>query len=240
MSSTTTTSAMHTGKEVIESRRETAAMPTARTRLLASCGVLAAFLFAIVALVQVAMRPGFDLLRHPVSLLSVGELGWIQIVNFVVSGALMIACAAGLRGVLRGGQAGTWGPILVGVQGFGFVTAGMFTMDPYDGFPVGTPAGAPSGLSGHALGHMVAGSVAFLAMIIACFVLARRLSAERQRAWAMAGRICGLLFLAGLAWSNAGGRAGSLTLFVGTMIAWAFIAATAARLASAMTSVTSR
>lgn len=229
MSDTTITPARHTTPA--NPVRPRAVAPT-RTRLLASCGALAAALFAVIALAQAATRQGFDLLRHPVSLLSVGGLGWVQVTNFVVSGALMIACAVGLRLALRGGKAGRWGPILAGAQGIGFVTAGMFTMDPFDGFPVGTPAGAPSGMSGHALGHMVAGSTAFVAMIIACFVLARRLTAEGLRAWAITGRGCGLLFFVGLAWSNAGGTGGSLTLFLGTMIAWVFIAAAAARLAS--------
>jgi hypothetical protein len=49
-------------------------------------------------------------------LLSLGDLGWIQIANFVVTGALFVACAVGLRRVLHPGRAGTWGPRLVGAS----------------------------------------------------------------------------------------------------------------------------
>ncbi len=32
--------------------------------------------------------PGFDLRRDAISILSLGDLGWIQVANFVVSGRL--------------------------------------------------------------------------------------------------------------------------------------------------------
>ena len=38
----------------------------------------------------------------PKILLALGDHGWIQIANFVITGLLLIACAAGLRQVLRG------------------------------------------------------------------------------------------------------------------------------------------
>jgi hypothetical protein len=53
---------------------------------------------------------GFDLSRHPISLLSLGSLGWIQIANFVVTGGLYVACAVGMWRALRPGRNGTWGP----------------------------------------------------------------------------------------------------------------------------------
>ena len=51
-----------------------------------------------------ATRDGFDLARHPLSLLSLGDLGWIQIANFVLSGLLFLACAAGMRRVMVEGK----------------------------------------------------------------------------------------------------------------------------------------
>jgi Protein of unknown function (DUF998) len=43
-------------------------------------------LFILVGLLQAFTRDGFDLRRHPLSLLSNGDLGWIQIANFIVTG----------------------------------------------------------------------------------------------------------------------------------------------------------
>jgi len=77
------------------------------TRALLACGVVAGPLFVAVALLQVLTRQGFDLTRHPISLLSLGDLGWIQIANFVIAGLLAVAFALGLRRALRPGRGGT-------------------------------------------------------------------------------------------------------------------------------------
>ena len=83
---------------------------TAETRTLLACGVVAGPLFLAGSLVQAFTREGYDLGRHPISLLSLGDLGWLQVTNFVVTGALYGACAVGLRRALRPGSGGTWGP----------------------------------------------------------------------------------------------------------------------------------
>src|SRR6266705_5282346 len=70
---------------------------------------------------QAFARQGFDLRRHALSLLSNGDLGWIQIANFLASGALVIAFAVGIRRILRDRPAGTWGPWLVGGYGAGMI-----------------------------------------------------------------------------------------------------------------------
>jgi hypothetical protein len=42
---------------------------------------------------QMLVRHGFDIRRHALSLLTNGDLGWIQILNFVLPGLLVIAGA---------------------------------------------------------------------------------------------------------------------------------------------------
>jgi hypothetical membrane protein len=105
------------------------------TRGLLVCGVASGPLFVGVSLIQALTRPGFDLTRHPISLLSLGDLGWIQIANFVLSGLLAIAYAVGMRRVLHQGRGGTWGPLLIGAYGAGLIAAGIFPPDPGFGFP---------------------------------------------------------------------------------------------------------
>src|SRR5207244_10600775 len=53
-------------------------------------------LFVGVALAQAFTRPGFDFERHALSLLSLGDVGWIQVANFLVSGLLTVLFAVGL------------------------------------------------------------------------------------------------------------------------------------------------
>src|SRR5262245_55834790 len=154
-----------------------------RSRLLAA-GVVAGPLFAVGSVVLALTRPGFDPVRHPASLLSVGALGWLQIANFVVSGALFVAAAVGVRRALAGTRAGTWGPVLLGAFGVSVVAGGVFVADPALGFPPGTPAGVPAQMSWHAMLHSVAPVAAFLALSLACFVFAWRSMKQGEWIWA--------------------------------------------------------
>lgn len=177
--------------------------PTAKvTRVLLACGVVAGPLHIVVAFIQASSRPGFDLERHPLSLLSLGHLGWIQIANFVVTGLLFGASAIGMRRILRSGPGATWGPWLIGIFGVSLVAGGVFVADPAFGFPPGTPAGAPDKLSWHGILHAVAPVLGFLSLIVACFVFARRFAALRQTGWAAYSVATGVVVLALSVWPN--------------------------------------
>src|SRR5688500_14918225 len=129
----------------------TIARSASGTRALLTAGVIAGPLFVITVLIQELTRTGFDPKKHPLSLLSMGDLGWLQITNFVLCGVLAFASAFGMRRVLSLGRAGTWGPILIGVYGIGLIWGGVFVADPAFGYPVGTPDGAPAELSWHGI-----------------------------------------------------------------------------------------
>jgi len=199
------------------------------TRALLTCGAVAAPLWAAVSLAQAASRGGFDLIRHPLSALSNGELGWLQIANFIVAGVLTVIGASGLARAMAGKPGGTWAPRLVRISGFGLVAAGVLVMDPADGFPTGTPEGMPASMTWHSYGHMAAGTVSFAALIAACYVLGRHFSRAGDRGYAVASRIAGTALLAGNLWAITGGRAGSLTLAIGAITAMLWVSAVAAR-----------
>ena len=201
---------------------------TKRTRALLACGVVAGPLFLAVALLQALTRDGFDLGRHPLSLLSLGELGWIQIANFVVAGLLSVALAVGLRRVLHPGRGGTWGPLLVGAYGVGLIGGGVFIADPGAGFPPGAPAGAPEQLSWHGILHDAAHVLAFLALIAACFVLARRFAGLGQRGWATYCVATGVALLGLMAWPDR--DTVLVQLAVAIVLGWVWLSVLAARL----------
>ena len=194
--------------------------------VLLRAGAVAAPLFTIAVLVQAALRPGYDLTRHPASVLAQGEHGWVQVAVFLGTGALTLAGAVGIRHTVGGRLVAG----LLAVQGAGLIVAGIFRMDPVDGFPIGTPPGQPASFSTEAMVHNAAASLSFLALIVACFVLARRLRGRLGGRWAAAGVAAGVVFTAGLGWALSGGAAGSLTLFLGVVVAWSWVAATELRL----------
>jgi hypothetical protein len=204
------------------------ASTTRRTRALLACGVVAGPLFLVVALLQALTRDGFDLGRHPLSLLSLGELGWIQIANFVVAGLLSVAFAVGLRRVLHPGRGGTWGPLLVGAYGVGLIMGGVFVTDAGAGFPPGAPAGAPEQLSWHGVLHAIAPVLAFLSLIAACFVLARRFAGLGQRGWATYCVATGVALLGLLAWPDQDTVIAQLAVAI--VLGWAWLSVLAARL----------
>lgn len=203
--------------------------PHTTTRTLLTCAAVSAPLWAAVSLIQAATREGFDLTRHPLSALSNGSLGWLQITNFLIGGLLTILGASGLRRALQGRPGGKWAPRLVRVNGIGMIAAGVFVMQPADGFPVGTPAGMPAALSWHSYAHFASGTIAFAALIAACYVLGRHYSRAGDRANALASRVAGTAALLGNLWAMSGGKAGSLTLAIGVIAAMLWVSTVAAR-----------
>jgi hypothetical protein len=207
--------------------------PTANAdwRLL-TCGILAGPLWIAVAGIQALTRDGFDIRRHAVSLLSNGDLGWIQIANFIVTGLLVIAAAVGIRRALRAQRGGTWGPRLIAGYGVGQIAAGVFVADPAFGFPPGTPAGPSTTMTWHSAVHFAAAGVGFLALIAACFVFARRFSALGQRSWAVYSAATGVVFFAAFAGIASGSQLSGINVVfgVGVVLAWTWLSALAARL----------
>jgi hypothetical protein len=193
------------------------------------CGALSGPLFIITVLVQDYTRAGVEPRAQPLSLLTLGDLGWIQIANFVVAGALNLAYALGLRRALHPGRAGTWGALLIGVYGFGLVSVGVFVPDPAFGYPPGTPMGASGEISWHGALHSVGAVVVFGSLIPACFVFARRFAAEREWGWTLYCVVSGLAVLT-LFLSTANQDIVSLSLRAAVAVGWSWGSVTAARL----------
>ncbi len=151
------------------------------TSTLLTAGIIAGPFFVIVALLQAFTRPGFDLIRHPASLLSLGDLGWIQIANFVITGFFFIACAIGLSRASLSGIGSKWVPRLLVVLGIGLIMGGVFVADPGLGFPPGAPEGVPETMSWHSMIHGFAPIIGFTAHVAVLFILARRFWKQGKR-----------------------------------------------------------
>jgi hypothetical membrane protein len=191
------------------------------TRRLLTAGAAAGPLYVVVSLAQALTREGFDLGRHPWSLLSNGALGWIQITNFVVCGLLVIAAAAGLRRALTPGAGARWIPRLITGYGAGLVAAGVFRADPAAGFPVGTPETA-SAVSWHGLLHFAAGGIGFTCLAAACLVFGRRYAREGRPTAAVVSRAIGVVFFASFVMlsSSGGARPAVLGFVAAVIVVW--------------------
>jgi hypothetical protein len=184
--------------------------PAARvTRSLLGYGVVAGPFYVVVSLAQALTRDGFRLDQHAWSLLENGGLGWIQITNFIVTGLMTVAAAAGLHRALPAGRARTWAPLLIAGYGASLVGAGIFRADPAQGFPVGTPE--VTVVSWHGAMHFVLGGIGFLCLIAACLILGGYFARAGRTGLAWFSRGTGVAFLAGFA-GIASGSHGPTTL----------------------------
>jgi hypothetical protein len=207
-------------------------MPNA-TRSLLLCGAVAGPLYLLVATAQALTREGFDVRWHAASLLAIGELGWVQIANFVVAGALVIAGAVGMRRALPSDRVSVWWASLVGVYGVGLVAAGVFVADPANGFPVGASAPPAGSMSPSGAAHFVAGGVAFAALVAAGFVGSRSFFAAGRPGWGAASAAIAAVFL--VTWmamigTGAVAAIANVAFAAAIALAWAWLSAVTLRL----------
>jgi hypothetical protein len=153
------------------------------TRGLLIAGAVAGPLFAVLATGQILLRDGFDLRRHPLSLLATGGLGFVQIGNFVLAGLGVLCLALAVRRTITDGVGRRLLAPLIAVFGLGLIASGVFVMDPENGFPIGTPEGPTQAMSWHGIAHVVAATMAFTGLAGACIVLTVRM-VRRRAGWA--------------------------------------------------------
>jgi len=218
---------MHSASIGAAPSRATSYADDRATRTLLTCGTLAGPVFVVVGLIQAFTIPGFDLTHHYLSQLSSGELGWIQIANFVVAGLLTIGASVGVRRALGGGTLGRVSPVLLGGFGVGLAAAGVFVADPAIGFPPGTPDAIPTQQSWHSMLHGIAAIVSFVFLVGACFTLGWRFARQRQWGWALYSVATGIVSF-GL--PSVPNPWGGVFLFVAATIGFAWLAALCVRL----------
>jgi uncharacterized protein DUF998 len=206
---------------------------TAVTKSLLGYLVLAGPLYVLVSVAQALTRAGFSLRRDEWSLLALGHLGWIQMANLSVTGAMVTAGAVGMRRAMgRATVDGRWAPRLLACFGVGLVLAGLFRADPADGFPAGAPTGPAQHLSTHGMLHLLSGSSGFVCLIAACFVVAAGKSRRGASRQALVARLVGGLFaMAFLGIASGDGSAGiNLGFTAAVIIAFGWLSYMAVRL----------
>lgn len=192
------------------------------TGLLLLCGVIAGPIYLTLGIGQGLLREGFDFGRHALSHLANGPGGWVQTVNFAITGLLVVAAAVGLgRALAPRPRAFVW---TLSVYGIAMIAAALFRADPIDGFPPGTPIGMPESVSTTGLLHFIAGAVAFLFLGTSCIVAARVMQRRQRHGLAVASLLAGITVLAGFF----GGMAvpgGIYGIWLAVAVGWVWLAA---------------
>jgi hypothetical membrane protein len=160
-------------------------------KLALAAGALGGPLFVALVALQMAIVPWFDITRLPLSVLSIGETGYLQKTAFLLAGVLTIVGAVGLRRAIRGTPAGRFGPLLIGAFGVGLVLDAFFDIDATEGAPPGVPSSPPGEYSWHMWAHNLSAMMAFTCLSVACFVFVRRFALRRAVGWAIVSACVG-------------------------------------------------
>jgi len=192
---------------------------SAVTRSMLGWGVVAGPFYLTFGLILALTRDGFDLSRHALSLLTLGDQGWLQTLNFALTGIMVIVAGWGLLRAItgRGRAAGA----LVIVAGAAIALAGVFRPDPVGGFP----AGAEEGMSVSGMLHLALGAVEFVAFAAAAILLARFFASRAERGRALWSRLAGVAivvcFAAGAAFATM--PAGVALLWAAVVVGFAWL-----------------
>lgn len=145
----------------------------------AVAGILAPILFVVSVIGQGLAYADYSQVSRPISALAAWPDGWIQILTFIVTGALMAGFAAGLHRGMAASR-GLAGPALLLLSGLGLIVAGIFPWRQEGGEFI-EPAG-----------HIAGSLVAFVGGGLGLIVLSFRMKADPAwRGIAMLVRIAG-------------------------------------------------
>jgi hypothetical membrane protein len=190
-------------------------------RSLLRWGIVAGPFYLAVGLAQALLREGFDLARHPLSVLANGSWGWVQTANFVLSGLMVLAAVVGFGRVL-GPKSRAFRWSLAG-YGLGMLMAAIFPADPIDGFPPGTPTGMPASISTTGLMHFVAGAITFLMLGISGLAAAWTMRRRGQTPLALLSLFSGLSVFIGF-FGGIASPIGVAGIWFAVVVGWAWLA----------------
>lgn len=109
-----------------ESQNEGLDLGAAVTRSLLGWGVGAGVFYLAVGVTQGLIRDGFSFAEHPLSLLMLGDLGWIQMTNLILTGLMVIAAAIGFRRAMKPHSRAMRTGLALGTYGLALLGAGIF------------------------------------------------------------------------------------------------------------------
>jgi hypothetical membrane protein len=198
------------------------------TRSMLGWGVVAGPFYVIVSLVLALTRPGFLLSQHALSLLTLGEGGWMQRVNLVLTGLMVAVAGLGMTRAIRNGRGLAMGALCV-FDGLALMLSAVFLPDPGAGFPPGSEGGhfSTSGVL-----HLLFGALGFLAIAAAAWACARWARDQGLAPLARASRILAICVLVGFI----GGAALATSTF-GVVLLWIAVLAQFAWLALASSTI---
>ncbi len=135
-------------------------------------GILAPILFVGIFTVEGLLRPGYSAFSMYISALSLGSRGWIQIVNFILFGLLLLVFSLGIAVRFPAGKTPRAAIVLLIIIAALILLSGPFVMD-----PAGT---LQDRMTLHGTVHGIFGGLVFVLMPISIFTLLRSFRADHK------------------------------------------------------------
>jgi len=133
---------------------------------LAIVGMIGPIWFTILVIVQGILQPDYSHIRMPISALAAWPTGWIQNLNFFVSGTLIAAFTIGVHNAIRPTRFGAAGIVLLLASSVGILMSGLFPWISVNGVPTETRP------------HVVAAVLTFSCASMGLLILSRRMAAD--------------------------------------------------------------
>lgn len=201
-------------------------------RTLLYAGIAAGLIFFIIPTIEIFRRPGFSIERHAISMLSLGEGGWIMKSVFILCGALTMLCAIGIGMRLAAEWTGIIAAVLIGVYGIGMVIAGIYDAPAGLGFPAGTPIDQQPVMTREANLHGLGFVTAFGSLILSCFVFALYFYGQSATAWMLVSAATGLVLPVLVVLGVSATISPGIAFYWAAMIGWLWLGSTLLRLAN--------
>jgi len=198
------------------------------TRSMLGWGVVAGPFYVIASLVLALTRPGFVLSQYALSLLTLGDGGWMQRTNLVLTGLMVAVAGLGMTRAIRNGRGLAMGALCV-VDGLALMLSAVFLPDPVAGFPPGSAGGQ---FSASGVLHLLFGALGFLAITAAAWACTRWGREQGLSSLARASRILAICVLVGFL-----GGAALATNTIGVVLLWIAVLAQFAWLALACSTI---
>jgi hypothetical protein len=133
-------------------------------------GVICSVLFIVIVYVEGNQRSDYDHMQQSISALSLGSRGWIQMLNFVIFGAIVLSTVTAWRKILTGRSRAMTFPVLIVLTGASLIICGLIPQDPAPGYdPRGLALKVPT-LQG--LIHLLFAAVGALSSVTGLLVMA--------------------------------------------------------------------
>lgn len=162
-----------------------------KSKCLLLCGVVAGPLFIMTFIIDGMLHTDYYPLHDSVSALALGKYGWVQVLNFEITGLLILGFAIGLRDQFSSSPGISWKATLFIILAVAIMGAGIFKTDTQHAYLLG-PSLLPLERSLPGTLHIFFSVSGFIILSMECFTFARQFRQGHEVVWRLYSLVSGV------------------------------------------------